>query len=101
MKNPRHNPCNVCVLVSTVPSLPVGLEAHHISSSSLLVKWQPPLFPNGNITKYTVTYDLSAYSPWEQDIDWCGRQVFDRRVKESDTKNNGDDDKNPDGKRTV
>lgn len=80
-----------------IPSLPVGLEANHISSSSLLVKWQPPLFPNGNITKYTVTYDLSAYSPWEQDIDWCGRQVFDRRVKESDTKNNGDDDKNPDG----
>jgi len=87
------------MLVFTVPSVPVGLEANYISSSALLVKWQPPLFPNGNITKYIVKYDLSAYSPWEQDLDWCNRQVFVSRREDKDNTDKGNGDKNPDGKK--
>lgn len=87
----------VCLPSFTVPSLPVGLEANYINSSALLVKWQPPLFPNGNITKYIVKYDLSAYSPWKQDMDWCSRQVFSSRRDKNDNKEEGDGDKNPDG----
>ena len=81
---------------STVPSLPVGLEANYINSSALLVKWQPPLFPNGNITKYIVKYDFSTYSPWKQEMDWCNRQVFSRRRDKNDNKEEGGD-RNPDG----
>lgn len=79
-----------------VPSQPVGLEANYISSSALLVKWQLPLFPNGNITKYIVKYDSSTYSPWEQDLDWCSRQVFGNSPG-GDKTEEGSTDKTPDG----
>lgn len=73
-----------------VPSLPVGLEANYINSSALLVKWQPPLYPNGNITKYIVTYEVSTYSPWKQDLNWCNRQFSIRGSNE----NRQEDEKN-------
>lgn len=41
-------------------------------------------------------YDLSDYSPWKQDMDWCSRQVFSRRPDKNDNEE-GDSDKNPDG----
>ncbi|KAL9987226.1 hypothetical protein ACROYT_G001497 [Oculina patagonica] len=80
----------------SVPSQPVGLEANYISFSALLVKWQLPLFPNGNITKYIVKYDSSTYSPWEQDLDWCSRQVFGNSPG-GDKTEEGSTDKTPDG----
>lgn len=85
------------MLVLAVPSQPVGLEANYISSSELLVKWQLPLFPNGNITKYIVKYDFSTYSPWKQDLDWCIRQVFGNNPG-GDKIEEGSTDKTPDGR---
>ena len=84
----------------TVPSQPVGLEANYISSSALLVKWNPPLFPNGNITKYIVKYDLSSYSPWKQELDWCRRQVFTNGQDENNNIDGGNN-KVPDGKKAA
>ncbi|KAK3733279.1 hypothetical protein QZH41_011124, partial [Actinostola sp. cb2023] len=77
-----------------VPSAVVGLDASYIDSQSLLVKWMPPLFPNGNITKYIVSYQESLYSVWVQDdLDWCTRQILPRRRSED----NNDKDKNKPG----
>ena len=90
--------CNYAMLnlFLTVSSQPVGPEANYINSSALLVKWQPPLYPNGHITKYIVKYDLSDYSPWKQVLNWCNRQIL--TGAESNVDNEQDDDKNPDGK---
>ena len=88
--------CAILNLFLTVPSQPVGLEANYINSSALLVKWQPPLYPNGIITKYIVKYDLSDYSPWKQDLNWCNRQIL--TGAESNVDEEEDGDKNPDGK---
>lgn len=82
----------------TVPSQPVGLEAKYINSSALLVKWQPPLYPNGNITTYNVTYELSTYSPWKQDLDWCSRQFSISKHSENKDEVDGKNDKASDGK---
>ena len=72
----------------------VGLDASYLDSNSLLVKWQPPLFPNGNITKYTITYQRSEYSVWEQeDIDWCVRQILSSRPNRSPDTGDKDPDK--------
>ena len=83
-------------LFLTVPSQPVGPEANYINSSALLVKWQPPLYPNGKITKYIVKYDLSDYSPWKQDLNWCNRQIL--TGAESNVDDEEDGDKNLNGK---
>ena len=81
-----------------MPSQPVGLEANYINSSALIVKWQLPLFPNGNITKYIVKYEPSTYSPWKQDFDWCSRQVFSSRPGVDSSADDGSTDTNPDGR---
>ena len=82
----------------TVPSQPVSPEANYINSSALLVKWQPPLFPNGNITKYIVKYDLSDYSPWKEDLNWCYRQIFTSELGKTYEKDEEDNGKNLDCK---
>ena len=88
---------NVSIVVLAAPSQPVGLDANYISSSALLVKWEPPLFPNGNITKYVVKYGASTYSAWKADLDWCNRQVFGNgRIGENSGE--GSTDQTPDGK---
>ncbi|XP_031558117.1 putative insulin-like peptide receptor [Actinia tenebrosa] len=82
-----------------VPSAVVGLEVSYLDPHSLLVKWQPPLFPNGNITKYVIKYQESQYSVWEQgNIDWCIRQALpSRRVRVEDNKK----DENNEGKCNI
>ena len=84
-----------------MPSQPVGLEANYINSSALIVKWQLPLFPNGNITKYIVKYESGTYSPWKQDFDWCSRQVFSNRQGVDTSADEGSTDTNPDGRFTL
>lgn len=78
------------------PSQPVGLEANYLNSSALLVTWEPPLFPNGNITKYIVSYEISTYSAWKADLDWCSRQVFSNRLG-GNNNGEGSTDNTPDG----
>ena len=85
-------------LFLTVPLQPVCPEANYINSSALLVKWQPPLYPNGNITKYIVKYDLSLDSPWKEDLNWCNRQIFTSDLGQNYGKDDDDNGKNLDGK---
>ncbi|KAG8231626.1 hypothetical protein J437_LFUL012555, partial [Ladona fulva] len=44
-----------------IPSNAVNLKAYSNSSDELVVEWQPPLYPNGNITHYLVV------GTWEKD----------------------------------
>lgn len=84
------------MIVLSEPSQPVGLEANYLNSSALLVTWEPPLFPNGNITKYIVSYEISTYSVWKADLDWCSRQVFSNRLG-GNNNGEGSTDNTPDG----
>ena len=73
--------------MGTVPSAVVGLEVSYLDSSTLQVKWEPPLYPNGNITKYIISYQESSYSVWEQGIDWCSRQILSSQTQDNKDKN--------------
>jgi len=42
------------VSFSPVPNSPAAIKAVVSSSSSITVSWQPPLEPNGQLTKYTL-----------------------------------------------
>ncbi|XP_036832075.1 phosphatidylinositol phosphatase PTPRQ isoform X1 [Oncorhynchus mykiss] len=44
-----------------VPSSVVAVSYQNVSSTSILVSWTPPLYPNGRITHYTV-YGLNLHS---------------------------------------
>nr|CAD7259749.1 unnamed protein product [Timema shepardi] len=44
-----------------IPSVPMSLQVFSNSSSSMVVTWQPPTEPNGNITHYIVS------GSWERD----------------------------------
>nr|XP_029490937.1 phosphatidylinositol phosphatase PTPRQ-like [Oncorhynchus nerka] len=44
-----------------VPSAVVAVSYQNVSSTSILVSWTPPLYPNGRITHYTV-YGLNLHS---------------------------------------
>ena len=59
------------------------------------------MFPNGNITKYIVKHDLSSYSPWKQDLDWCRRQVFSNREDENNNVDEGNGNKAPNGEKAA
>lgn len=39
-----------------VPSVPKDARAFANSSTKLVVKWSPPVFPNGNLTYYLVRW---------------------------------------------
>ena len=36
------------------PSAPVQVTAHNISSTSIMVTWQPPIMPNGIVRSYRI-----------------------------------------------
>ena len=81
----------------------MGVEASFLSDTSLVVKWQPPLFPNGKITQYIIKYEKSKYSVWKQNFDWCNRQLT-FSSQGSNSKDNGGDsgkDAGKDGKFEV
>ncbi|KAK6320139.1 hypothetical protein J4Q44_G00092460 [Coregonus suidteri] len=44
-----------------IPSSVVGVSYQNVSSTSILVSWNPPLYPNGLITHYTI-YGLNLHS---------------------------------------
>ena len=83
-----------------VPSQPVGLEVSYINFSSLNVKWEPPLYPNGQITKYIVEYKRSSYSVWMESKDWCLREIFSTRPAQ-DKDSGTDANSNGEGMRAV
>ena len=43
---------------SPAPSAPLNVTAHNLSSTSIMVTWQPPVTPNGIVRFYRVKYDV-------------------------------------------
>ena len=41
---------------SPAPSAPLNVTAHNLSSTSIMVTWQPPMTPNGIVRFYRVEY---------------------------------------------
>ena len=39
------------------------IEAINTSSTSIRIIWAPPLFPNGNIRRYVITYYITSEGP--------------------------------------
>ena len=50
-------------LLSTAPSQPQSLMTDSINATAVLVVWDPPLIPNGEILSYTVDIQISGSSP--------------------------------------
>ena len=40
------------------PSAPVQVTSHNISSTSIMVTWQPPITPNGIVRSYRIVYSI-------------------------------------------
>lgn len=57
----------LCLELCLVPSSVLDVSYQNISSTSILVAWVPPLYPNGRITHYTV-YGLNLKS--NQALKW-------------------------------
>ena len=51
-------------LLSTAPSQPQSLMTDSINATAVLVVWDPPLIPNGEILNYTVDIQISGSSPF-------------------------------------
>lgn len=52
------------------PSAPTNVLIHAVSSSKLRVIWGPPEDPNGNVTRYQLTWSKQA-QPFYGDVDFC------------------------------
>ena len=70
------------------PSIPLGLEASHLSATQIQLKWNPPDEPNGIMTGYKIYYRKSTYLFWKNDIDWCKRDLDSAVVTEKENENN-------------
>ncbi|XP_065901361.1 phosphatidylinositol phosphatase PTPRQ-like [Dysidea avara] len=54
---------NVTVLTDeAAPSAPVNVTSHNISSTSIMVTWQPPISPNGIVRSYHIKYSSGNFS---------------------------------------
>ena len=52
----RVNCANYCNIFPIVPSPPLNVAAHHVTSTSITVIWEPPQSPNGRLLGYEVSY---------------------------------------------
>lgn len=57
----------------TVPSVPKDARAYGNSSTKLVVKWSPPLLPNGNLTYYLVRWQRQAEDRELYQHDYCSK----------------------------
>ena len=44
------------IFLSIGPSAPLNITAHNLSSTSILITWQPPVIPNGIVRFYSVEF---------------------------------------------
>ena len=44
-------------LFYVVPSAPCSLKMVTVTSTTVTLQWQPPMYPNGVITQYSIQYD--------------------------------------------
>ncbi|XP_014004580.1 insulin-like growth factor 1 receptor [Salmo salar] len=57
------------------PSMPMDTRAYSNSSSKLVVKWSPPLNPNGNLTFYLVRWQQQAEDRELYQHNYCSKEL--------------------------
>uniref|UniRef100_A0A6Q2Y9P9 Tyrosine-protein kinase receptor n=1 Tax=Esox lucius TaxID=8010 RepID=A0A6Q2Y9P9_ESOLU len=57
------------------PSMPMDARAYANSSSKLVVKWSPPLNPNGNLTYYLVRWQQQAEDRELYQHNYCSKEL--------------------------
>uniref|UniRef100_A0A8C8IWT1 Insulin-like growth factor 1 receptor n=1 Tax=Oncorhynchus tshawytscha TaxID=74940 RepID=A0A8C8IWT1_ONCTS len=57
------------------PSMPMDARAYANSSSKLVVKWSPPLNPNGNLTFYLVRWQQQAEDRELYQHNYCSKEL--------------------------
>ena len=48
------------IIYSTAPSQPLNVTAYNVSSTSIMVTWEPPMMPNGIIRSYRVQFNRTT-----------------------------------------
>lgn len=61
------------------PSMPRDARAYANSSTSLVVKWSPPIWPNGNLTFYLVRWQQQAEDRELYQHNYCSKGENDLR----------------------
>ncbi|XP_055029297.2 insulin-like growth factor 1a receptor isoform X2 [Misgurnus anguillicaudatus] len=60
---------------ASAPSMPLDVRAYANSSSSLLVKWSPPISPNGNKTFYLLRWQQQAEDRELYQHNYCSKEL--------------------------
>uniref|UniRef100_A0A8C6WTP1 Tyrosine-protein kinase receptor n=1 Tax=Neogobius melanostomus TaxID=47308 RepID=A0A8C6WTP1_9GOBI len=59
----------------SVPSMPQDVRAYSNSSTQLVVRWSPPLSPNGNQTYYLVRWQQQAEDRELYQLNYCSKEL--------------------------
>ncbi|KAK2842226.1 hypothetical protein Q5P01_012426 [Channa striata] len=60
---------------SSLPSMPRDANAYANSSTKLVVKWSPPVFPNGNLTYYLVRWQQQPEDRELYQHNYCSKEL--------------------------
>uniref|UniRef100_A0A672MLW4 Insulin-like growth factor 1 receptor n=1 Tax=Sinocyclocheilus grahami TaxID=75366 RepID=A0A672MLW4_SINGR len=60
---------------ASAPSMPLDARAYANSSSSLMAKWSPPIFPNGNKTFYLLRWQQQAEDRELYQHNYCSKEL--------------------------
>ncbi|KAJ8271980.1 hypothetical protein COCON_G00108390 [Conger conger] len=57
------------------PSMPLDVRSYSNSSSKLLIKWSPPISPNGNLTYYLVRWQQQPEDQELYEHNYCSKEL--------------------------
>ncbi|XP_063904887.1 insulin-like receptor isoform X2 [Zophobas morio] len=88
LKQGQQTPQYAFMTASSEPSEPLGLTAEAVSDSTIVLKWEPPRYTNGDLSHYTIyMYIEEDYSPTIRQRNYCENpHVFD--IEEPSTPTN-------------
>jgi len=66
------------LLTPIAPSAPVKVTFHNISSTSIMVTWQPPTTPNGFVRSYRIEYRSGNFT---NDINTTNTSIIIKMLK--------------------
>ncbi|KAM7396670.1 hypothetical protein PAMP_019694 [Pampus punctatissimus] len=62
----------------SLPTMPKDPRAYANSSTKLVVKWSPPVFPNGNLTYYLVRWQQQPEDRELYQHNYCSKELFQK-----------------------
>uniref|UniRef100_A0A8C4I7F7 Tyrosine-protein kinase receptor n=1 Tax=Dicentrarchus labrax TaxID=13489 RepID=A0A8C4I7F7_DICLA len=77
MVDDKHMPSakSKVVYIRTTPSMPQDVRAYSNSSTQLVVRWSPPISPNGNQTYYLVRWQQQAEDRELYQHNYCSKEL--------------------------